>query len=97
MDHTAKKIILEKETIIMDKRMIDWKSLVIGILLGACIILVAAQSQKASDPDPQWQIACSNTTWVLNTATGDVWELSGQAATNETTQYKWQYTGKPSK
>jgi hypothetical protein len=81
----------------MDKRMIDWKSLVIGILLGACIILVAAQSQKASDPAPQWQIATSNTTWVLNTATGDVWELSGQGATSETAQYKWQYSGKPSK
>ena len=97
MGYAAKKIILEKETIIMDKRKIDWKSLVIGILLGASIILIAAQNQKASDTDPQWQIATSNTTWVLNTATGEVWELSGQAGTSETPQYKWQYTGKPSK
>lgn len=82
----------------MDKRMIDWKSLVIGILLGTGIILIAAQSQTAGDPSPQWQIASGNSTWVLNTGTGEVWQLIGEAGTTEgTSQYKFRYTGKPSK
>lgn len=82
----------------MDKRMIDWKSLVIGILLGAGVILIAAQSQNASDPGPQWQIAAGNSTWVLNTGTGDVWQLIGQGGSTEaSSQYILRYAGKPSK
>jgi len=82
----------------MDKKMIDWKSLVIGILLGAGVILIAAQSQQASDPGPQWQIATGNSTWVVKTDTGDIWELTGEAGSTEGSfQYKIKYAGKPSK
>jgi hypothetical protein len=93
-----KNIPIEKEHMIMDKKMIDWRSLVIGILLGTSVILIAAQSQKASDPGPQWQIATGNSTWVVNTGTGEIWELTGEAGSTEgSSQYKLTYAGKPSK
>jgi hypothetical protein len=73
---------------------IDWKSMVIGFLLGACLLLIAAQAQKANDPIGQYQINTGNSTWVINTNTGDTWQISGET-TSGTTRYTWAYAGKP--
>jgi YbbR domain-containing protein len=61
---------------------IDWSSLVIGFLLGACLLLIAAQAQQARDPVGQYQItSSSNSTFVTNTNTGDTWQLFGVVPT----------------
>jgi hypothetical protein len=74
---------------------IDWRSLVIGFLLGACLLMIAAQAQTAKDPVGQYQIAISsNSTFVINTNTGDAWQLFG-ITSGKTTSYSWSYAGKP--
>jgi hypothetical protein len=74
---------------------IDWGSLVIGFLLGACLLMIAALAQNAKDPIGQYQIATStNSTWVTNTNTGETWQLFG-VTTGGDTKYSWAYAGKP--
>jgi hypothetical protein len=80
----------------MIKQGIDWRSLVIGLLLGICTILMAAQYQKTSGQNCQYQIVTSKSTWVIDTSTGDVWQIYGLYDENDTCSFKWYYAGNPS-
>jgi hypothetical protein len=72
----------------MGKSSLDVKSLVIGFLLGLCILLAAAQVQGPS----RYQIATASSTWIIDKGTGDVWQLNGEYNTNK---YVWTYAGRP--
>lgn len=71
---------------------IDLKSLAIGFLMGICVLMAAARAQDAPDPAPRYEIATASTTWVINKATGDVWQLDGEHGSSA---YTWTYAGKP--
>lgn len=76
----------------MGKHSVDLKSLAIGFLMGVCLLMAAAQAQKDPDPVPRYEIATANTTWIINKATGDVWQLDGEHGVST---YTWTYAGKP--
>ena len=79
----------------MIKHGIDWRSLLIGLLIGFCIVLMAAREQKPSGQACQYQIVTSRSTWVIDTSTGDVWQIYGLYDENETGSFKWYYAGNP--
>jgi hypothetical protein len=76
----------------MGKAMIDVKSLAIGFLLGVCALLAAAQVQKTPDPVQEYRIATATATWIINTGTGDVWQLNGEYGSGK---FTWVYAGRP--
>ncbi len=78
----------------MAEQKIDWKSLMIGLLLGLVAILIAAQDRNAPESLPgHYQITTGASTWIINCDTGDVWQLTGEQGTNK---FIWVYAGKPS-
>ncbi len=79
----------------MIKQGIDWRSLVIGLLLGLGIVLMAAREQKESGQSCQYQIVTSRSTWVIDTSTGDVWQIYGLYDENDPGSFKWYYAGNP--
>ncbi len=80
----------------MIKRGIDWRSLVTGLLLGLGIVLMASQYEKASGQTCRCQIVTSKSTWVIDTSTGDVWQIYGFYDENDPGSFKWYYAGNPS-
>jgi hypothetical protein len=68
------------------------KSLAIGFLLGMCVILGAAWAQSPPGPVLQYQLDTAASTWVINTGTGDVWQLNGEEGTGK---FDWVYAGRP--
>ncbi len=69
-------------------RQIDIKSFIMGILVAACIGLVMGAGQySASSPNGRFEIAVrDNHAYVLDSATGQVWErfiLSNQGQTSK--------------
>jgi hypothetical protein len=76
----------------MGKRSIDLKSLATGFLMGVCLIMAAARAQEAPLPAPRYEIAMGNSTWIIDKATGDVWELDGEEGAST---YTWTYAGRP--
>jgi hypothetical protein len=83
-------VIKEDET--MRRAGIDVKSLALGFLLGVCALLGAAGERKPASPVQSYQIATASATWVINTATGEVWQLNGEQGTNK---FVWLYAGRP--
>jgi hypothetical protein len=81
-----------KEDESMEKTGVDVKSLAIGFLLGLCLLLGAAREQSPEYPVPQYRIATATSTWVINTSTGEVWQLSGEQGS---CRFTWLYAGKP--
>lgn len=80
----------------MMKQGIDLRSLVIGLLLGICTILMAAQYQRTYGQSCQYQIVTAKSTWVIDTSTGDVWQIYGLYNETDTCSFKWYYAGNPS-
>jgi hypothetical protein len=80
----------------MIKQGIDWRSLVIGLLLGLSIVLMSAQERSDSGRTCQYQIVTARSTWVIDTSTGDVWQIYGFYDENDPGSFKWYYAGNPS-
>ncbi len=77
----------------MGERSIDWKSLAIGLLIGVSAVLLAAQDQRPPEAVfGSYLMTAGGSTWVINSSTGDVWQLTGEEGTNS---YTWIYAGKP--
>lgn len=75
------------------KYSIDWKSLIAGFLLGTGIIMTAASDRDADSQSGRYRIVTANSTWIIHTGTGDVWQLVSEQGSNT---YQWMYAGRPS-
>ncbi len=73
---------------------LDWKSVLIGLLAGICLLLLMAQAPR-KDPADHYFLATGNSTWVIDSISGDTWELSGERISG-VSRYSWTYAGKPS-
>lgn len=59
---------------------IDLKSVLIGLLLGVCVILVLGAGNSKQADYGRYQIACpdnSGVCFVIDTTTGQVWQRFG--------------------
>ena len=72
----------------------DWKSMLIGFLVGFCLLLLMGQAPRKDAVD-HYILTTGNSTWVIDSITGDTWELSGERISG-VSKYSWTYAGKPS-
>lgn len=76
----------------MNAQRIDWKSLLIGLLIGTGILLTAALGRQDGSLPLRYEIVSGSATYVIDTVTGDVWFLYSIEGSDK---YTWTYAGSP--